>query len=252
MIIAGNQSYYFPFLGYFQLINAVDRFTLYDNLDFSENRWVHHNRIKLRNGNIFTLSVPLINRTSSTLISDLTIFDAEGNRNWRRKTCKTIYDNYLRAPMFRRVFPLLEALINYPVQSVSALNTNSLVEICRYLNIDTTIQSGPDIYADIELRLSDSKYMESEYPDIAKKDARIIEICRHEGADTLYNSMGGVGLYKKEIFLNYGIRVRFLKRKEITYRQPGDGFIPDLSIIDVLMYNDVPTISGMLEDYDLI
>lgn len=252
MIIAGNQSYYFPFLGYFQLINAVGRFTLYDNLDFSENRWVHHNRIKLLNGDVFTISIPLANRASSTLIRNLTILDGEGNKNWRTKTCKTIYDNYRRAPMFRRVFPLLESLIYYPVKSVSSLNANSITEICKYLNIDTTIQTDPDIYTDIELRLSDNGYLESEYPDIAKKDARIIEICRFEGATTLYNSMGGVGLYKKEVFLKYGISVMFLKRKEITYRQLGESFIPDLSIIDVMMYNDVQTISGMLEEYELI
>lgn len=252
MIIAGNQSYFFPYIGYFQLINAVDRFTFADNLLFINKGWVNRNRILIRNTGPFIITVPLINRKSNSRIRDIIIDDQNGQMYWRKKMCKTIYDNYKRAPYFNTVYPFVEELIYRKTESLSELNSNSVVSVCEYLKIDTEIIQNPDRHNVVEDILKDEEYITKTYRDTEKKVIRILEICKFEGADTVYNSIGGASLYNKESFSKYSINLMFLKTKNITYEQKNDPFIPNLSIIDVMMFNSVDQIRGMLDNYEVI
>lgn len=251
-MIAGNQSYFFPYLGYFQLINAVDKFNLYDNLNFISRGWVNRNNILLNNGNVFMITVPLANRSSFIKIRDLEIDDLNGSMKWRHKICKTIYDNYKRALMFGEMYPFLESLIHHPTKHLSELNSNSVIQICKYLSINTTIETNPDIYQHIESLLLNEKYISENYGNLETKEIRLIEICRFEKADTIYNSIGGTSFYSKDKFGKYGVNVRFLKMKEIAYKQHDNPFVPNLSIIDVLMFNSRTRVQEMLREYELI
>ncbi|HQG77883.1 MAG TPA: WbqC family protein [Bacteroidales bacterium] len=252
MTIAGNQSYFFPYIGYFQLINSVDKFTIYDNFNFISKGWVNRNNILLNNGSVFMITLPLVNRSSFTKINELEIDDRNNSLKWRRKICKTIYDNYLKAPMFSEMYGFIESLIFHPTRYLSELNANLIVSICNYLNIRTTIAYNPSAYNRIESLLIDERYMKENYPDLQPKEARIVEICRAEGAGTIHNSIGGAAIYSKEIFARYNIRLNFLKTGDIKYRQFNPGFVPNLSIIDVLMFNSRETVQEMLTNYDLI
>jgi hypothetical protein len=108
MKLAGNQSYFFPYVGYFQLINAVDKFILYDNLNFIDRGWVNRNRILIKNSGASMITVPLLNSSSNRKILDIEISDKQGDAKWREKLCKTLYVNYRHSPMFDEVFPLIE------------------------------------------------------------------------------------------------------------------------------------------------
>jgi hypothetical protein len=252
MIIAGNQSYFFPYLPYFQLINAVDKFNLNDNFNFIAKGWVNRNNILLKDRGSFMISMPLANRSSFTRIRDLVIDDVNGTMKWRNKICKTIYDNYRHAPMFRTVYPFLETLIHCPTQYLSVLNINAITEICRYLEIETVIESDQDIYQHVENLLQDEEYISKNYPGLESREVRVLEICRHEGAEALVNSIGGMSLYRKEVFERFGISLKFLKSNNNTYRQSSGDFVPNLSIIDVLMFNEPEEVKNMLFDYELI
>ncbi len=252
MKIAGNQSYFFPYIGYFQLINAVDKFIISDNLSFVNKGWVNRNKILVKNTGTIMVTVPLKNRNSCSKICDIKIDDQNGSLYWRKKLCKTIYVNYRQAHMFDAIFPFLEALINYPTEFLSELNTHAIESICNYLNINTIIENDPNKYRHIEELLFDSKYISDNYGDLESKIVRVLEICKYEKADMLFNLIGGSSLYSKDIFKKYNIDINFLKMGDITYKQNGGSFFPKLSIIDVLMYNPIERIREMLGDFELL
>jgi hypothetical protein len=252
MTIAGNQSYFFPYIGYFQLINAVDKFIIYDDLTFVNKGWINRNQILIKNAGACLITVPLINRTSSAKIRYIKIDDQNGTSYWRKKLSKTIYVNYRHAPMFDKIFPLVESLINYPTEYLSELNAQSIRAVCNYLKINTIIESDMARYQEIESNLLDEKFTSENYGNIEPKAIRIIEICKYEGANSLYNSLGGVALYSKEMFEKYNILIRFIKTKSIQYKQFDNTFVPNLSIIDVLMFNSIDKIHEMLLEFELI
>ncbi len=252
MTIAANQSYFFPYIGYFQLINSVDRFIIYDNLNFISKGWVNRNNILKKYGSVIMITLPLVNRSSFTKINELEIDDLNDNMQWRRKICKTIYHNYSNAPLFKEIYGWIESLILYPTRYLSELNANLIVSVCNYLNVTTRIDYDPGACNRTESLLLDERYMKVNYPDLQPKEARIVEICRVQGADTIHNAIGGTAIYRKEIFTRYNIRLKFLKTGSIKYRQFNHAFVPGLSIIDVLMFNSRERIAEMLNEYELI
>lgn len=252
MKLAGNQSYFFPYVGYFQLINAVDKFILYDNLNFIDRGWVNRNRILIKNSGASMITVPLLNSSSNRKILDIEISDKQGDAKWREKLCKTLYVNYRHSPMFDEVFPLVESLIKYQTRYLSEMNANAIISICKYLNLNTEIEFDSNKYQHIEGLLFNDKFLSDNYRDIEKKIVRVIEICKQEEAEVLYNAIGGADIYSKEIFRKFNIELKFLKSGNIVYKQYNDQFVPNLSIIDLMMFNGISKIHEILSDYDLL
>ena len=58
MKLAIMQPYFFPYIGYFQLIKSVDEFVIYDNIQYTKKGWINRNRI-LVNGTDYLISLPL-------------------------------------------------------------------------------------------------------------------------------------------------------------------------------------------------
>src|SRR5664280_1221353 len=100
------QPYLFPFIGYFQLINAVDKFIIFDDVNYINKGWINRNRILL-NGKEFLFSIPLENASQNKLINEINLFD---NFRWKGKLLKTINAAYKKAPMFNEVYPILEKI----------------------------------------------------------------------------------------------------------------------------------------------
>ena len=229
------QPYFFPYIGYYQLIHAVDTFIIYDTVNYIKTSWIKRNRYLLNGSSkFFTLSIK--NASSNKLIIDTYIAD-EDLLHSKDKIAKTIRMAYSKAPYFDEVFPFLNSLIQYEEDNISNYNTHILLETCNYLNIDTEILQGSKV-----LTHSTSTGQD-----------RVIEICKSFNADHYINPIGGVELYENEAFTNYGISLLFLKTDDdLEYNQWGDLFIPNLSIIDVLMFNSKWEIAHLLEKYCLI
>ena len=233
MRIAIMQPYLFPYIGYFQLINAVDLFVIFDNVNYIKRGWINRNRI-LVNGREYMFSVPLRKASQNRMIRDVEIMT---DGRWRSKLLKTIEYNYKKAPYFSRVFPVITEIINYPETYISRFIYHSLVVIKRYLGIDTEIVESSSRYNNDTLRSAE----------------KIIDICKKEGADHYINPIGGIDLYDKESFLKEGIKISFLKPQEVAYPQIGtSSFVRSLSIIDVMMNNPPSRIRGMLKRYELL
>lgn len=256
--IAIIQPYFFPYLGYFQLINAVDTFVLYGDFDYIKRGWVNRNRLLPVDGKPFYITAP-VRKSSSTKIEATRIAEDR----WREKTLKSIHYAYKQTPFFDDVFPVLEDSIRYDTESLSALNKYSIGRIAEYLDIATEIVTDFNS-AELEDRLDEgSEALERAFPDIHLDTpsvmlVRIIALCKEFDASTFINPIGGVELYPREEFRRNGIEVRFLQMKNVrypqssrAYRESGE-FHPNLSIIDVLMNCGKERTFELLSEFDLV
>lgn len=226
------QPYFLPYIGYFQLIHAVDVFIIYDDVNYIKKGWINRNNI-LVNGTAFLFSIPLQNMSQHKLINELNITE---NSNWRNDLLKTITLSYKKAPLYNEVFPIIVDIITNEEQNLAKFVTYSLRKVCKYLCIDTEILISSDI----------------EKNDNLKGQDKIIEICKKVQIDHYVNAIGGMELYDKEVFLENKLSLNFIKPKGIIYSQFKNEFIPWLSIIDVMMFNSTEQIKNFLEQYDLI
>ena len=233
MKIAIMQPYFFPYIGYWQLIDAVDRFVMYDNVNYINRGWINRNRI-LVNGKPTYITIPVSKASQNKLISDLYL---DNSTEWRGKMLKTIYLAYHRAPQFENVFPLIEAIIFNRENRLSNFLKNSITLVTQYLGINTEIKSSSEIIIDNNLKGED----------------KIVSLCKSEGANVYVNAIGGQGLYSKEKFSLNNINLNFIKSKDIEYHQFDNEFLPWLSIVDVLMFNSVEHVKNqLLNEYELI
>ena len=232
MILAVMQPYFLPYIGYFQLLHAVDKFVLYDDVNFINKGWI--NRNNLLNGSAAQLfTIPLKGASQNRLIRDIEITD---DTAWKKKLLKTIEQAYRKAPYFDGVFTLLDELINTPERNIGGLATSSLKSVAAYLGINTPIVDSSAIYDNNQL----------------KAQERILDICRKEHADHYINPIGGMEIYSRELFETSGVKLNFIKSKSITYPQFKNEFVPNLSIVDVLMFNSPAEVNNMLDQYELL
>jgi hypothetical protein len=231
MTIAIMQPYIFPYIGYFQLINAVDKFIIYDDVNFINKGWINRNRI-LVSGQPHLFTIPLKNASQNKLINEVELLQSEP---WQKKLLKTIQQSYQKAPNYRTVFPLIEEIVNFPANSISELAIFGLGRICDYLEITTEIVPSSTIYDNSSLKAQD----------------RILNICEQEKASHYINPIGGMELYSKEKFQEAGIKLNFIRSTDVSYTQFKNAFVPWLSIIDILMFNDLENINDLLQEYEL-
>ncbi len=226
------QPYLFPYVGYFQLIHAADRFVVADDLTFIKQGWINRNRL-LINGAPGYFTVPLKRHPASALIRDVEI-DHSGVR-WQPRILKTIENFYRRTPSFDAVFPMVERVIGGPFTRIADMARASLREVCAYLAIPTAIVESSAVYGNAHL----------------KGQERVIDTCRAERATDYVNAPGGRALYTADAFEAHGIRLRFVCPDAVEYPQFGEPFVPWLSIVDLLMFNSRDHARELLSQYHL-
>ena len=226
------QPYFFPYIGYFQLISATNQFVIYDNIKYTKKGWINRNRFLLNSGSA-TFSIPL------TRDSDfLDIRDRRISSEYRReKLIRKLEAAYQYAPQFESTFPLILEIINNSSDSLFEYVKNSVQRLCHHLDIDTKIVISSQVMIDHQL----------------KSKEKILALCQKLGADEYINSIGGLDLYSFEAFQASGVTLKFIKTKPIQYPQFEKDCIPSLSIIDVLMFNPLSQVKQWVRvDYDLI
>ena len=223
------QPYFFPYLGYWQLLANVDKYVVYDDVTYIKGGWINRNNF-LINGQKNLLTMRLEKASSYTLIKDIAIKDDFV------KFLKTIEMGYKKAPFFEDIFRLLKDICQCPDKKLGQFLFNSHIKICEYLGIDT------------ELILSSSF---EKHTELKGKD-KVISICKQLGADEYINAIGGQELYDKKEFAENGIRLNFLQANLREYRQLKNEFVAGLSIIDIMMFNSKEEIKEMLNDFNLV
>lgn len=227
------QPYFFPYLGYWQLMNAVDMYVILDDVSYIKGGWINHNFIKCDGGKQ-SVGIQINGASQNIDINDLTVLHDE---RWNKKTLRRFESAYRKAPYYADVLPVFEKSLTCPEENLAVFLGHSLREAADYMNIKTPFLYSSEIEKDNTLKAQD----------------RIIEICKRLGADTYINAIGGVSLYNPEDFRNVGMELRFLKMDDgIAYPQGSGDFIPSLSILDIMVHNSRSAISGLLSRYTLI
>ncbi len=238
------QPYFFPHIGYFQLIHAVDRFFLYDNLDYSRGGWINRNRILVVRGRPTFLSVPIRGRKITKTIRDTILLE---DPHWRLSLQRSIHTCYSRSPYFRETLQLVEEILFLETSSLAEINKRCITGVCNHLGVDTEILTDSTPFDALEFELR-----QRPGTDPIRKVTRAIELCRALGADVFINAIGGRALYDKEVFARHGVRVFFVQTRPHTYPQRAATFHPSLSIIDVLMNCGRDGTRRLLGEYDLV
>lgn len=253
MKLAIMQPYFMPYIGYFQAIKAVDKYILYSNLTFIKDGWMNRNRIQLRDGKVLTITVPLLHKSSNTMIYDVQV---DNSKPWQKKLLKTLLLNYKPAAYFDEIYPLLEAILSKKYDTLTELNAKTIKAIAAYLDIETEIEVDNSRFLDMEKLLDIVEDDYSVMPFLkthpVRKVARVLEMCRREDCHDFINAIGGRALYSKDEFRLYGIDLHFVKTHDFTYPQLVDGFESNLSIIDVLMHNGKEGTKRLLNEYTLV
>lgn len=234
MNIGIMQPYIFPYIGYFQLVNAVDVFVFYDDVNFIKKGFINKNHILLNNQKFtFTISCKKISQNKKINEIELN-FDTKE----RLKLVNNLKHCYKDAPYFDTVYPLLHDFFHsYQKQYVSDMAIDSIQFVSDFIGLGTQFVISSE-------RFGDSQSL--------KKEHRLRSISQQLNASHYINPIGGIALYEKAYFDQQHIQLQFLKSRPIIYKQFTDDFVPWLSIIDVMMFNSKEQIKQILNEFDLI
>ncbi len=227
------QPYFLPYIGYFQLIKAVDTFVVYDNIQFTKKGWINRNRV-LINGKDEYISLPLKKDSDYLMVNER--FLSESFDQEKDKLLRKISENYRKAPHFKEGFAVVEDCFNSPERNLFDFVWSSVRKVCQYLNITTEVVVSSNLPIDHSL----------------KAQEKVIALCKNLHADEYINNAGGMELYEKEDFSREGIALHFIESKSRPYKQFNTAYMAKLSILDVMMFNSAEEIMAMLTEYIIL
>lgn len=231
MIMGMNQPYFMPYIGFWQLVNAVDVFVIGDDYHYINRGWVNRNRI-LQEGQAKYFNIEVDHASQNKQINELLlsdVFDPEKKLSQLR----TLYHS---APYFQQGYELMRKIFACDERNLAYFLEHSMQCVCDYLGIQTKFLRSSGIPHNAEY----------------KKEYRIFEQCKYIGADVYINAIGGQKFYFYEQFHDQGIQLGFIKTGDIQYMQFGSEFVPNLSIIDVIMFNSKEEMQQLLQNYSIL
>jgi hypothetical protein len=234
MKLAVMQPYFFPYIGYYQLVAAVDKFVIYDDVNYIKQGWINRNNI-LVGGAASRFSVPLNGVSSFARIYETQIDDRQYPL-WRERFRKTLAMNYVKSPQYAAVLTLINSVLDQAGSSIGDLAAASVLAVADYLELPTEIVKSSRIYGN----------------DALKAAERVLDICKREEAAEYINMIGGTSLYSREWFAERGVQLHFLQPQAVAYTQFKKPFVPWLSVIDVLMHCGKEETRQLLTQYALV
>ena len=234
MKIGIMQPYFFPYLGYFQLINAVDRFILFDDVQYIRHGWINRNRIlKPAEGHQYIL-MALAEHGRDAEIKNV---KAKEGYEWKEKILRQVAHYKKRSPYYPQVYDLLLQCFQHDETDITRLNGCYLKSVCDYIGISFKIEISSE--------------MDFDYSAVTDAGEWALAISRQLQAVEYINPPGGVALFDKSKFENSNVRLSFIHPHLAGYSQRRPTFEPGLSIIDILMFNSPAQVREMLNDYTL-
>jgi len=224
------QPYFFPYLGYFDVINCVDKWVIFDGAQYRRHGWANRNRILHPTKGWQYIVVPLKKHSRATISKDIEIANEQP---WQRRVVGQLQHYRSKAPRFAETMALVENCLDTKEESLSRLNGSILHAVCEHLGIafDTSV------FSEMALDLG----------PVEGPGDWALRICEAIGAREYVNAPGGAALFDKEAFRRSGITLRIRGLVDFTYSCGEYEFIPHLSIIDVLMWNEPKKIKAYLD-----
>lgn len=224
------QPYFFPYIGYLELIYRTEQWVVFDSVQYIRHGWVNRNRILHPRQGWQYVIVPTRRHAQTTLIKDISIV-ADGR--WRDKLLGQLLHYRKRAPFFDQAFEMVSAGIEEASGSLLELNIKCMELVCAYLGIPFRYS----LLSDMDLTLG----------PIESPGDWALRISEALGASEYVNAAGGKGLFENSKFEAAGIRLTMQKPSDFVYDCDGYVYEPDLSIIDVIMWNSPGAIHHYLE-----
>lgn len=226
-----SQPTYLPWTGYFRIMKEADVYVFLDNVQFERRSWQSRNRIKSVN-NFIWLSIP----THHDGQRRITEVEIDNSKDWRRQHLHAIQTSYGKAPFFKEYYPWFKTVFESNWDDLASLNIYLIKQIASILGISPVFVRGSKLGID------------------AKRTNLLLDICKLFGADRYVSSIGAKSYMEedgaKALFDSEGIKVEFLQIKSFEYPQLFGGFIPELSIVD-LLFNCGPNSTKILFDKDI-
>lgn len=228
-ILGVMQPYLFPYFEQFRFISSCDLWIVFDTPQYVRKSWINRNRILNREKGWSYISVPVRHGGLDISIRDSLL---DNTQNWRQEMINKlrVYEN--EAPQYQAVKKFLEVSLAAQVSTVSELNSHLLRQTCRFLEIDTPIL----IMSDLNITL----------PEKCAAGEWALVISKALGAHEYRNAVGGIELFDAKLYADNGIHLTFHQHISRSYRTGRFKFVDNLSIIDVLMWNDIPTLQTWL------
>ena len=232
MKLAIMQPYFFPYIGYWQLIHAADCFVSFDDAQYMRHGWVNRNRILKPGGGWQYILVPLKKHELKESIRNV---QAHPDKKWKDLIIGQLAHYKKKARYFDETIEIVRKILyGNNEQGIAAINLMIINDLCMHLDIKTEI-----------IVSSKQKF---NYEDVGDAGEWALRISEQMGASEYINPAAGSELFSREKFSSSNLRLSFLKPQEIVYSQRGD-FEPSLSIIDVLMFNGIDGTKRYLENY---
>jgi hypothetical protein len=225
--IAILQSNYIPWKGYFDLINFVDEFIIYDTAQFTKNDWRNRNKIKTPNGQLW-LSIPVVHNFGQ-LIQDVVISDP----TWSRKHWNSLSQNYAKAACFKFYKSRFEKLYRdcSGETRLSNINYRFMMEICEVLSIKTPVTWSSD------------------YRLVEGRTERLVDLCKQAGADEYLSGPAARSYIDATRFAEAGIKLIYIDYSGYPeYPQIHPPFEHGVSIVD-LIFNTGPEAPGYMKSF---
>lgn len=230
------QPNFMPYLGYMALVKNVDEFILFDTVQYKRHNWMERNRIlKQVDGGWQYISVPLEKHSQKDIIKDIKI----NNRNaWNEKIYKQLL-LYAKAPYYKEVTKLIHRILDAKYDTLLELDKCCLLELCSYIGIKTPIKVYSKLGLDVE--------------KANEPDEWALNICKSMGKiDEYWNLPGGMEFFDRTKYQRANLELKFIDVNITEYKQLKNPIFEErLSIVDVLMFNDVNRTNQMLDDYIL-
>jgi hypothetical protein len=236
MKIAIMQPYFAPYLGYISLIKHTDKFILFDTIQFIRHGWIERNRILKQNEGWLYIQVPLEKHSRETLIKDLKI---NNEIDWKKKILSQLIIYKKTAPNYYKVISLLNEVFEKEYTSVVHFNKMLLEKICAYLGFPKTLP----VFSEMDLEIDEAKM----------PDEWALNICKKLLNDITYiNPIGGLDFFDREKYKRNNIQIYFQKMHLEPYNQKRNAYEAGLSIIDLMMFNNVEQINVMIDNFELV
>jgi len=230
------QPYFYPYIGYFQLIHAADRFILFDDVQYIRHGWINRNRILKPGGEGFQyIIMPLAAHTRDTLIKEIQPADADKNKD---KILRQLEHYKKTAPCYKAVRALIGDCFSMHQDTIGKMNGHYLKATCDYIGLDFKVEL--------------SSQMNFDYSRVKDAGEWALRICEQLQVKTYINPAGGMELFENSKFEESNIQLQFLQSGLKPYSQRREHFEPGLSIIDVMMFNEPAAIKDLINDYQLV
>ena len=223
------QPYFFPYLGYFELIARTDRWVVFDVVQYNAKSWMNRNRILHPTQGWQYINVPVTHAPHGTQIKDIVVKDRAAALT---RTLGQIEHYRKRAPYFHAVTDIVRAAFSITSGRLVELNVATLAAVCKYLGIGFDYSLCSTLNLDLG--------------NVEHPGQWALVIAKQLGASEYLNPPGGRAIFRQEEWDEAGIKLSFTDMLQFTYDCAPYQFVEHLSILDVLMWNDAATVAQAL------